>query len=83
MTSLEPMKFYFTFLRSSHPYNVKYLFNIIYLPNSCKASMELFFLPSNDQLTSEVDSRNVSVNFVKIEGRYNKLNDLNLCKLSI
>ena len=44
-----------TYLTSFYPYSLEYPFDIIYLPNPCEASSDLFLLLSNDQLTSEVD----------------------------
>ena len=75
ITTLEPMKLYVTFLNYSYPQTLKYLFNIIYLSNSCEESMELFFLPPKYQLTIELASRDLSIYLFKFNEDYDKLDD--------
>ena len=57
IATLKPRKLYIICLTYSYPQNVKYPFDITYLPNSCEAGSESLLLQSNDQLTSEVTSR--------------------------
>ena len=51
---------------------------IIHLPNSCKRSTDSFILPSNDQLTSEVDAKDISEMFVNFKRKYDKLTNFTL-----
>ena len=51
----KPTCIHITCLIYSYLLNVRHPFDIIYLPNSCKASTNSFFLPSNDDLMCEVD----------------------------
>ena len=74
-------KLYITFLAYSYPHTVNHPFDIIYLPNSCEAVIESFFLPSNEQLHGEVDAKNLHVNLINFEGRYDKLNEFTLLQV--
>ena len=35
-------------------------------------------MPSNDQLTCDVDTRDIGVKFIKFEGKFNKINEFTL-----
>ena len=48
------------------------------MPNWCDARLNSILLPSNDNLTLEVDSRNLSITFVKSENKSKKLSDFTL-----
>ena len=53
---------------------LKHQYEIIYLPNSCKENTDSFFLPSNNQLTSEVYARDIGVKFKRFQRKYENLN---------
>ena len=65
--TLQPTKLYVTCLTYSYPQNLKHPFDVTYLPNSCEASVDSFFLPSNDQLTSEVAFKDLSIWFLNFD----------------
>ena len=46
---------------------LKHPYDNIYMPNSCQASNDPFFLPYNDQLTSKVDDTDICVQFITFE----------------
>ena len=64
---LFPRMSYVTFLTYLHPYNLRHPIDITNLVNSCEASSDSFFLPSNDQLTTEVNFRNLRMKFINFE----------------
>ena len=68
------MKLYITCLTYSYPHYVRHPFDIVHLPNSCKATMESFFLLSKKQVISEVNVKRYKCKIYKFEGRYDKLN---------
>ena len=70
ITTLSPRKLYISCLNYTYPLSLKHPFDIIYLPNFCEASSDSFLLPSNDKLTQEVDSRNLSIKFINFERKY-------------
>ena len=78
MPTLIPRKLYVTCLNHLYPHNLRYPFGIIYLPNSCKASSDSFFLPSTDELTSKVGSRHLNITFLNFKKQYEKLNAFTL-----
>ena len=57
----------FVFPKSETPFDSRYL------ANSCEASSESFFFPSNNQLHSEATSAHLSLHFLNIDGKYKKL----------
>ena len=70
---LSARKLYITCLIYSYSYTLRHPFDIIYLPNSYESHSDSFYLASNDQLTSRVDSGNISIHFINFEKRYKKL----------
>ena len=52
--------------------------DIMYLLKSCEACSDLFFLPYNDKLTQEVDSKNLRIRFIIFERKYEELSDFTL-----
>ena len=60
ITTVQHRKLYITCLTYLDQQALRYPFDIIYLLDSCEASTKLFFLPSNDTLTNEVTSRDLS-----------------------
>ena len=67
ISTLKPMKLYIPCLTYSYPHNVKHPFDIMYLPNSFEASRESFFMPCNDQFTSEMDARDIGTKFINLD----------------
>ena len=67
--AITTLKTYETIYYLSHisdPQILKYSFDIVHL-STMKQALVFFFLLSNDNLTSEVDSRNISINFLNFE----------------
>ena len=75
ITTLSPQKLHVSCLSDSYPFSLRNPFDIMYMPNGCEASLDSFFLPSNDKLTQEVDSRKFIIKFVDFKRKYEKLTD--------
>ena len=75
---MSPRKLYVTCLSYSNSLNLRHPFGITHLPNSCEEGSDSFFLPSNDELTHEMDSWSLSIKFINFDKRYEKLSDFTL-----
>ena len=57
---------------------MKHPFDIIYSPNSCETHADSFFHPTNDHLTSEEASKDLSICFLNFDASYERLSDITL-----